>query len=404
MARRSAAVIASGPIRAPAGERRRPPAVRVATLRRPPRRRPAAKPLPPTCRRCPTTCRRRCSRWASRPAIRCPTRSILWTRLVDEPLTDGGGHARPQRSPVELGGGGRRATSTTSWPSGATAAEPALAHSVHVDAGGLEPDTEYWYRFTVGDPTQPRGPHPHRAGRRRRRRPAAVRVRILPEQPGRATGTALRAPGRRGPRPGRSSWATTSTRTITGHRRAVRRHDAPSPSTWPATASATPQYKSDPAPAGRPRPLPLGRARWDDHEVDNNYAGLNEELTQDGGSGSDPEAFRAATGGRLPGLLRAPCRCGSTPPDGGDARIYRDLAWGVAGPVLRARHPPVPQRSGRAARPLRHRPRPAPTVADPAARCSGDEQEALARRRRSAASDATLERAGPAGGHDQARR
>src|SRR5690606_11696513 len=35
--------------------------------------------------------------------------------------------------------------------------EPALAHSVHVDASGLEPDTWYGYRFTVGDRTSPVG-------------------------------------------------------------------------------------------------------------------------------------------------------------------------------------------------------------------------------------------------------
>jgi alkaline phosphatase D len=35
--------------------------------------------------------------------------------------------------------------------SGTARAVAALGHSVHVDASGLEPDTEYWYRFTVGD-------------------------------------------------------------------------------------------------------------------------------------------------------------------------------------------------------------------------------------------------------------
>ena len=35
--------------------------------------------------------------------------------------------------------------------SGTAAAPAALGHSVHVDAAGLEPDREYWYRFRVGD-------------------------------------------------------------------------------------------------------------------------------------------------------------------------------------------------------------------------------------------------------------
>jgi alkaline phosphatase D len=84
-----------------------------------------------------------------------PDSVILWTRLVAEPLTNGGGMPT---APVPV-----------SWEvatdedfeavvaQGATSAEPALAHSVHVDAGDLEPDTEYWYRFTVGDVASPVG-------------------------------------------------------------------------------------------------------------------------------------------------------------------------------------------------------------------------------------------------------
>jgi alkaline phosphatase D len=41
--------------------------------------------------------------------------------------------------------------------SGTAAAVAALAHSVHVEASGLTPDTEYWYRFTVDGRTSPVG-------------------------------------------------------------------------------------------------------------------------------------------------------------------------------------------------------------------------------------------------------
>jgi alkaline phosphatase D len=71
---------------------------------------------------------------------------ILWTRLLpSDPLPD---------DDVEV------AWEISSDPdfadivsSGTAPAVAALGHSVHVDAGGLEPDAEYWYRFTVGDYT-----------------------------------------------------------------------------------------------------------------------------------------------------------------------------------------------------------------------------------------------------------
>lgn len=41
--------------------------------------------------------------------------------------------------------------------SGSTAALPQLAHSVHVDVTGLQPDRWYWYRFMLGDAVSPVG-------------------------------------------------------------------------------------------------------------------------------------------------------------------------------------------------------------------------------------------------------
>src|SRR5690606_26558607 len=40
---------------------------------------------------------------------------------------------------------------------GSALAQPALAHSVHPEVTGLEPATEYWYRFRVGDHVSPVG-------------------------------------------------------------------------------------------------------------------------------------------------------------------------------------------------------------------------------------------------------
>ena len=89
---------------------------------------------------------------------------------------------------------------------------PTQGHSLHVDADGLDPATEYHYRFLVGDFTSPVGrtrtlPADGRARRPvppRRRQLPVVRVRHLRRLP---------PHGRGRPRPGASTSATTSTST-----------------------------------------------------------------------------------------------------------------------------------------------------------------------------------------------
>ena len=84
-----------------------------------------------------------------------PGSVVLWTRLAPEPLTPDGG------MPEE--------TVSVRWEvatdeaiedvvaSGTASARPELAHSVHVDVRGLDPDTEYFYRFGVGSVESPVG-------------------------------------------------------------------------------------------------------------------------------------------------------------------------------------------------------------------------------------------------------
>ena len=76
-------------------------------------------------------------------------RVILWTRLLpDEPCTD-------DDVPVDWEVATDPAM-TDVVANGTGTAIAALGHSVHVDAEGLEPDTEYWYRFRVpGFQTEP---------------------------------------------------------------------------------------------------------------------------------------------------------------------------------------------------------------------------------------------------------
>jgi alkaline phosphatase D len=74
---------------------------------------------------------------------------VLWTRLAPSPLEPGGG-MRPEVVPVswELASDAARRQIIRR---GVTYATPEWAHSVHVELGHLDPAREYWYRFTCGE-------------------------------------------------------------------------------------------------------------------------------------------------------------------------------------------------------------------------------------------------------------
>jgi alkaline phosphatase D len=93
----------------------------------------------------------------------------LWTRLAPEPLQALGGMTLdPVPVTWQVAADERFARVVRE---GATAAFGELAHSVHVDVDGLEPAREYWYRFIAGGETSPVGrtrtlPAPGGAARR----------------------------------------------------------------------------------------------------------------------------------------------------------------------------------------------------------------------------------------------
>ncbi|MDE8650187.1 alkaline phosphatase D family protein [Novosphingobium album (ex Liu et al. 2023)] len=84
-----------------------------------------------------------------------PDGFVIWTRLAPEPLDPHGGMPRRQMY--------------VNWEvaadehfgrivqSGQSMAMPELAHAVHVEVAGLEPNRPYWYRFTVGGEQSPVG-------------------------------------------------------------------------------------------------------------------------------------------------------------------------------------------------------------------------------------------------------
>jgi len=74
-----------------------------------------------------------------------PDSVILWTRLAPEPLAPGGG--MPDE-PVDVAWTVATDEALTDIVTeGTTTAESAHAHTVHVDASGLESNTEYYYQF-----------------------------------------------------------------------------------------------------------------------------------------------------------------------------------------------------------------------------------------------------------------
>jgi alkaline phosphatase D len=83
-----------------------------------------------------------------------PDSVVIWTRLAPNPLFGGGMPLQnvPVRWRVALDEKMRKIVRR-----GTTLATPELAHSVHIDVQGLDPDRWYWYQFQVGREFSPIG-------------------------------------------------------------------------------------------------------------------------------------------------------------------------------------------------------------------------------------------------------
>ncbi len=84
-----------------------------------------------------------------------PDGMVLWTRLAPDPLAEGGGMpAEAVEVEWELAADPGMANILRR---GKATADPAWAHSLHVEPAGLEPDRWYWYRFRAGGQSSPVG-------------------------------------------------------------------------------------------------------------------------------------------------------------------------------------------------------------------------------------------------------
>lgn len=202
-------------------------------------------------------------------------------------------------------------------------AEATLGHSLHVDADGLDPDTWYWYRFTVGERTSSTG--------RARTTPAAdaesdsLRFAFAScqnRQNGLWTAYEHMADEdvdlvfflgdyiyEEGPNPG-----------------SVQPYTSAAPVDLDTYRARWAEYKADPLIQAVHARCPWV-CTWDDHEVQNDYA-------DDIGQSDDPadEAAKAAFRDRRAAAYQAfyehtPVRL--DPPEGPDYPIHRQLAWGT---------------------------------------------------------------------------
>ena len=247
-----------------------------------------------------------------------PDGVVLWTRLAPQPLEGGG---MPMTNVDVQWEVARDARFSAIAQKGTAIARPELGHSVHVEVSGLEPGREYWYRFRAGNEVS-------RTGRTKTAPPAGANVdrlrfgvcgcnhyemgyftafrRLAEEQFDFVfhTGDYIyegRADGGRGDR--------------------VRQHNGNEPYTLVDYRNRYALYRMDRDLAAAHASAPFVMS-WDDHEVENNYAGDVDE------KGTPPELFllrRAAAYQAYYEMM--PLRAGALP-SGSHMRIYRRLQFG----------------------------------------------------------------------------
>jgi alkaline phosphatase D len=195
---------------------------------------------------------------------------VLWTRLAPEPLGGGGAGAEAivVRWEVAEDEGFARAVQ-----SGRVDAVPAWGHSVHVPVTGLAPGREYFYRFMAGDEVSP-------VGRTRTAPPAAEAAPRL------RFGLASCQHFEHGYYAAHRHLLAEDLDLVVfvgdyiyegpGRPGQVRRHAGGEARTLTQYRNRHAQYKTDPDLQRLHAAVPW-LLTWDDHEVENNYAGDRSE-------------------------------------------------------------------------------------------------------------------------------
>jgi len=250
-----------------------------------------------------------------------PTSVILWTRLAMAPL-DGGGMGDAQ-VPVQWEVATDESFATI-VANGTAVADAKWGHALHVTASGLESATRYFYRFKVGDYTSASG----RTMTTPAEKASVDRLRF---------GFASCQDWQSGYYNAHRDIAATENLDLllflgdyiyeygaqeVGKGNTKRTHGADEATDLAAYRNRYALYRSD-------EHLQAAQARcawvniWDDHEVENNYAGMQSE---------DPKIAPETFSSRRAAAYQAwyehtPVRLEA--PTGADYKIYRSFAWGA---------------------------------------------------------------------------
>jgi alkaline phosphatase D len=238
---------------------------------------------------------------------------VLWTRLAPEPLAGGGMPPVDVRVRWEVASDERFRRVVRA---GHATASPRWAHSVHVDVRHLRPDARYFYRFRVGDQVSPVGRTRTAPARGRGDRLRFLFASCQNWQDGFWPAWAF------APREDPDLVVHLGDYIYEGgaNPAAVRQHNSPEITTLDAYRNRYGLYKGDPALQGIHAACPWV-VTWDDHEVENNYAGLLPQVPAEApGFAARRAAAYQAWWEHQP--VRLP------PPTGPDLRIYRAVDWG----------------------------------------------------------------------------
>jgi alkaline phosphatase D len=244
-----------------------------------------------------------------------PDGFVIWTRLAPEPLHGGGMPPAPVAVRWQVASDERFASVVRE---GWTIATAALAHSVHVEVGGLDPARWYWYRFQTGAEISPVGrarTAPAPGARTARLRFATVSCQHW--QSGHYTGFSHLAAEDLDFVIHLGDYIYEFGIDPTG----VRWHDGPAVRTLAGYRNRYALYKSDPLLQAAHAAFPW-MVIWDDHEVIDDYAG---PYTPGGG---DPRRFLLRRAAAYQAFYEhLPLRL-TARPGGPDMLLFRRLAFG----------------------------------------------------------------------------
>ena len=245
-----------------------------------------------------------------------PDGVVLWTRLAVDPLNGGGMPKQPVEVQWQIATDDRLSRVVGS---GKAMASPDWAHSVHVEVTGLQPHTWYWYQFRAGNELSPIG----RTRTFPRAQSAVDRLRFAIAscqhfEAGLFTAYQHMAEEDldlvlhlgdyiyEGP----------------GVDKLVRKHVGGELMAIDDYRNRYAQYRRDPALRAVHALFPF-IVVWDDHEVDNNYAGLHQEA----GVPIEQFALRRAAGYKA-FYEHMPLRRASIP-KGALLQLYRPFTYGT---------------------------------------------------------------------------